>query len=417
MAVPTKDIEGFLKETLTPTTTTVKTLTDVLGDRHVSTRSGGGADAGTAAFLQGTHAQKHGFMGLKTWAPPVLVRACDQEARPGYASCKAHEYNDVPEVLAEKILKVASLIKASHYCTAYTGAGISTSAGIGDYATRASDTLQERPHLKSPYLAQPTLSHHVMAAMHRLGLLKYWIQQNHDGLPQKAGFPQGSLNEIHGAWYDPSNPVVKMAGNLREDLYADMLQWEEQADLCLVLGTSLCGMNADRVATTPASKAKHGKGYGTIIVGLQCTQYDDMASIRIFAKLDTVMEQLAAALAIDTTPFKTAAPIAYVPDVPPAALAADTFVIPYDATGKRSHDVTTTLTLTDYSKVRITSGRFEGNVGEVQGKNREGHYQIRVTTKVKGDFKAPVMMYLGSWWVEAACKGAVALMPIVSHVE
>lgn len=28
--------------------------------------------------------------------------------------------------------------------------------------------------------------------------------------PRKAGFPQEALNEIHGAWFDPSNPVVPM---------------------------------------------------------------------------------------------------------------------------------------------------------------------------------------------------------------
>lgn len=29
------------------------------------------------------------------------------------------------------------------------------------------------------------------------------------GLPQKAGFPQGLINEVHGSWYDPSNPGVR----------------------------------------------------------------------------------------------------------------------------------------------------------------------------------------------------------------
>jgi hypothetical protein len=36
--------------------------------------------------------------------------------------------------------------------------------------------------------------------MHRTGLLHHWLQQNHDRLAQKAGFPQAALNEIHGAW-------------------------------------------------------------------------------------------------------------------------------------------------------------------------------------------------------------------------
>ena len=59
----------------------------------------------------------------------------------------------------------------------------------------------------------------------RLGLIesRHWVQQNHDGLPQKAGYPQQHLNEIHGAWFDPSNPVVPMSGTLREDLMTWLL--------------------------------------------------------------------------------------------------------------------------------------------------------------------------------------------------
>lgn len=33
------------------------------------------------------------------WAAPLLVTACDQEARPGYATMKAHEYQDDPDTL------------------------------------------------------------------------------------------------------------------------------------------------------------------------------------------------------------------------------------------------------------------------------------------------------------------------------
>ena len=69
-----------------------------------------------------------------------------------------------------------------------------------------------------------------------MNLVSYWIQQNHDGLPQKAGFPQYLLNEIHGAWYDPSNPVVPMNGELRDDYFDDLIDWEEKADLVLAMG-------------------------------------------------------------------------------------------------------------------------------------------------------------------------------------
>merc|ERR1719440_902226 len=107
-----------------------------------------------------------------------------------------------------------------------------------------------------------------------------------------------ALNEIHGAWYDPSNPVVPMSGTLRDDLIKLMLHWEDQVDLCLALGTSMVGMNADRMAVAPAERARRGKAdaLGTVIVSLQQTQYDSLASLRIFARIDQVMDLLAAEL-------------------------------------------------------------------------------------------------------------------------
>mmetsp|Transcript_168148 Transcript_168148/g.535085 ORF Transcript_168148/g.535085 Transcript_168148/m.535085 type:complete len:86 (+) Transcript_168148:411-668(+) len=81
-----------------------------------------------------------------------------------------------------------------------------------------------------------------MARLHAAGLLHHWINQNHDSLPQKAGFPQHALNEIHGGLHDPANPIVPYQGNLRDDLYNWMQQWQRDADLCLALGTSLSGL-------------------------------------------------------------------------------------------------------------------------------------------------------------------------------
>lgn len=49
-----------------------------------------------------------------------------------------------------------------------------------------------------------------------------------------------------------------------------MAEWEKKADLCLCLGTSLSGMNADRMAKSPAKRfMKEGKGFGTVIINLQ----------------------------------------------------------------------------------------------------------------------------------------------------
>ena len=97
----------------------------------------------------------------------------------------------------------------------YSGAGISTAAGIGQAARSGNDKMTGGATTD----ASPTLTHLVLATLKEKGLVHTWIQQNHDGLPQKAGWPQEDIIEIHGSWYDPSNPVVCYDGNLRDDLF------------------------------------------------------------------------------------------------------------------------------------------------------------------------------------------------------
>ena len=125
----------------------------------------------------------------------------------------------------------------------YTGAGISASA-VGQAARSGSATVGFKAN---PAAARPTLTHFALAFLARQGLVQGWVQQNHDGLPQKAGCPQHVINEIHGSWFDPGNPVVKYSGSLHERAYPWMRQEAETADLVLVLGTSLGGLNADQV--------------------------------------------------------------------------------------------------------------------------------------------------------------------------
>jgi hypothetical protein len=68
---------------------------------------------------------------------PIVVSECDEDARGSYErTMKAHEYMDEPETLQLKVKKLAELIMDSKRCVAYTGAGLSTGAGIGDYASR-----------------------------------------------------------------------------------------------------------------------------------------------------------------------------------------------------------------------------------------------------------------------------------------
>ena len=265
--------------------------------------------------------------GDESWPKPYCVAKSDEPNRKDQGNMTdASEYLDEPEVLEAKIEIMAKLIKSSKCVTAYTGAGLSRAAGIGDYASKAKHSIvNNAPKLKSSFDAKPTFAHHSIAKLEEAGLLHHYVQQNHDGLPQKAGFPQEKINEIHGAWYDLSNPVVQFSESLRGDLFEWMAEMEKKTDLTLCLGTSLSGMNADRMAWTPAKKFKNNKkGNGTIMINLQKTKIDSMSTIRIWAKLDDCFEMLMKKLDIDMTKLRGS------PSIP----KGDIFYIPYDKDGK-----------------------------------------------------------------------------------
>ena len=153
----------------------------------------------------GSHVEKHGHMGLLAWPSPKLVTFCQVQARPGYRTCEAHEYLEEPSVLSDKAALLAKLLKKSRSTILYTGAGISTASGIPDYATRSSNGVigQSEKAISSsqisPLCAKPTKAHRILVALYHAGLIKGWVQQNHDGLPQKAGLPQSAINGTYCA--------------------------------------------------------------------------------------------------------------------------------------------------------------------------------------------------------------------------
>ena len=179
---------------------------------------------------------------------PRCTASCAEQAREDMdTSFDASEYHDCLPVLDQKIQCLATMIKKSKSFCVYTGAGLSTAAGIGDYASKAKGTKGKRwnpkdgPHMEYLKEMRPTFGHKALTALERAGYLKQFINQNHDGLALKAGFPLEKLNEIHGSWFDNRNPVVSMDGSMRKDLMQRLEQWEESADLVLSLGTSLSG--------------------------------------------------------------------------------------------------------------------------------------------------------------------------------
>jgi NAD-dependent SIR2 family protein deacetylase len=338
------------------------------------------------------------------WPAPRLVVECAALARPGYDSAAAHEFLDPPEVLEDKIAVLAGMIVSSPSVVVYSGAGISTSSGINDYATQAAGSVvKPKAKAKSGFDCEPTLAHRVLASLSRQNppLLHRWVQQNHDGLPQKAGLDPALLNEIHGSWFDPSNPVVPMTGTLREDLIDDVVRLEGEADLVMAIGTSLCGMNADRIVSGCAKRAKRGRATGTVILSVQETAHDKDSALRIFATIDSAMDLLAKTLGIEPT----------APRARPSARGTDRFTV--TVAGK-----TKVWDLSDGARVRVNGGPGDGFKGVVLGKTADGHYRIELPYIREGDpkhGKGRSVMILGSWWVESAQKGKCKQLPVENY--
>lgn len=370
------------------------------------------------------------FTGIETVAPKVtweskLTPRNDHDA-PNWLT--ASEYHDVSEVLDKKLEWLSELIKLSNRTVVYTGAGISCAAGIGQAARGAN--ANDKKGLRGGLMALPTFTHYALGALAKAGYIHNWVQQNHDGLPQKAGFPQDSINEIHGSWYDPSNPVVLYSGTLKQEQYPWMVEEANTADLVLVLGTSLGGLNADQVAIKTASRSRKNRDYeghgggalGTVMINLQQTQQDGKCSIRVFGPSDDVMAKLLQKLEIPT------------PVLQPSTFDKNPRVlVPYDSAGNRSNKFKMWLDLRKGAKVKLTKGhncqgagqpaylhigsekpvRYHGNLR----KNGPGHGVVAkwdnnivgIELLIEGQ-----SMVLGQWWIEAAVRGGPKTLPVVN---
>lgn len=323
----------------------------------------------------------------------------------------ASEYREEPEAMAHKVKILANLLRCSKKTLAYTGAGLSVDAGIEQAATGSAKARRT-----SPLEADPTVAHCIMAELNRQNLLHGWVQQNHDGLPQKAGYRQEDINEIHGSWYDPSNPVVLYSGSLRSELFQDMRNWAKTSDLVIVLGTSLSGLNADQCVTRTATRAlstADGKvpgSLGSVIISPQRTPEDGTASLRFFATADEVMTALANELNINV-PSRS--------EERRARFSSSLCVkVPYDKNGKRSKTVCTWFDLRPGAQLRLSQ------FNNIQGAQQPAY--LHITPNMIGEalprndraccvsiqFDNETSMQLGLWWLDAALRGGPDWLPV-----
>jgi len=135
------------------------------------------------------------------------------------ADCK--EFYDDPKTLQAKIRRLAALVRGSKHFCAFTGAGISTAAGIADYRsgintkldtgagkwareaaveTGKASQIKKAKRKTKAIKAIPTKSHMALVALMTQGpkYLKHLVSQNTDGLHRRSGIPVHQLSELHG---------------------------------------------------------------------------------------------------------------------------------------------------------------------------------------------------------------------------
>jgi len=149
----------------------------------------------------------------------------------------------------------------------FTGAGISTSAGIPDFRTPGTglyDNLQaynlDEPEdifsldfFKTnpkpfytlakeimPGKFSPTISHHFIALLEEKGILSHYFTQNIDGLDKIAGVSDEKLIQVHGSFDSNHCPVCKESVN--HDLVIEAMQDGEplQCPTCLINSETTC---------------------------------------------------------------------------------------------------------------------------------------------------------------------------------
>ena len=86
--------------------------------------------------------------------------------------------------------------------------------------------------------------------------------------------------------------MTEWSGSTKDVIIRTPKLSQDRADLCVVIGTSLSGLDTDLIAET----ASRGCSLGLVIVGLQQTRLDGEAIIKISAEADRLFERLAITL-------------------------------------------------------------------------------------------------------------------------
>nr|XP_037850242.1 NAD-dependent protein deacetylase sirtuin-6 isoform X3 [Chlorocebus sabaeus] len=228
--------------------------------------------------------------------------------------CGLPEIFDPPEELERKVWELARLVWQSSNVVFHTGAGISTASGIPDFrGPHGVWTMEERglaPKFDTTFeSARPTQTHMALVQLERVGLLRFLVSQNVDGLHVRSGFPRQYVRDTvvgtMGLKATGRLCTVAKARGLRAcrgELRDTILDWEDSlpdrdlaladeasrnADLSITLGTSLQIRPSGNLPL--ATKRRGGR---LVIINLQPTKHDRHADLRIHGYVDEVMTRL-----------------------------------------------------------------------------------------------------------------------------
>lgn len=265
------------------------------------------------------------------------------------------EFFDTEVELEKKIDVLASWLKESKHCIIFTGAGISTSTGIPDFRSGVNTVLKTGPgvwelrakglprkptasFLPDMLRAIPSTAHMAIVKMHEVGLVKFTVSQNVDGLHLRSGIPGHELAELHGntnlekcttceakylrdfnvrtaKWVhdhrtgrfcdDPKchgqlvDSIINFGESLPSFELEESYRQAEKSDLIIVLGSSL---RVNPAADIPAVAVRHKQKL--VICNLQKTPLSPYCSLEIHSQIDAVMKSLLQKLSLEIPPFR-----------------------------------------------------------------------------------------------------------------
>ncbi|KAI8285064.1 NAD-dependent protein deacetylase SRT1 [Colletotrichum sp. SAR11_240] len=246
------------------------------------------------------------------------------------------ERREAPESVEEKARLLAERIRKSKHFIAFTGAGISTSAGIPDFRgpegawTLRAQGRQRVGKTTSTLQAIPTPTHMALVELQNRGLLKYLVSQNCDGLHRRSGMLPERISELHGnsnreyckdcdkeylrdfravSTFEKSihdhrterkcarcggvllDTIINFGENLWEEPLSRARENASKADLCLALGSSLTVSPANEIPETVGRKKRSRTAAGgqLAICNLQSTPIDELAQLRVWSTTDDLM--------------------------------------------------------------------------------------------------------------------------------